>query len=50
MISELLNEEGFAVDKKNIIIEDPIKTCDIFTVTLKIGEDTTEIKLWVVAK
>lgn len=50
MIAELLQEEGFRVEKKQIIIEEPIKTCDIFSLDVKIGEDTAQIKLWVVAK
>ncbi len=50
MVAALLQEDGFAVEKKHIIIDDPIKTCDIFNIGIRIGEDETQIRLWVVAK
>ena len=50
MIADLLRDEGFDVDKKHILIEEPIKNCDIFSITVKIGEETGQFKLWVVAK
>jgi len=50
VIAEMFREEGFEVDKKNIIIEEPIKRCDIFNVEVKIGGNSARVKLWVVAK
>ncbi|MFC1582933.1 50S ribosomal protein L9 [Planctomycetota bacterium] len=50
MVADMLKDEGFELDKKHIIIEDPIKTCDIFSVAIKIGEEDAAFKLWVVAK
>lgn len=50
MIADVLKNEGFDIDKKHIIIEEPIKNCDIFSISVKIGEEQTQFKLWVVAK
>jgi len=50
MIADVLKNDGFDIDKKNIIIDEPIKNCDIFSISVKIGEEQTQFKLWVVAK
>ena len=50
MVTDMLKDEGFELDKKHIVIEDAIKTCDIFNIAIKIGEDNATFKLWVVAK
>jgi large subunit ribosomal protein L9 len=48
-ISSLLKEKGFNIDKKKIILEEPINSLGIFTVEIKLHpEVTTRVKLWVV--
>jgi large subunit ribosomal protein L9 len=51
MISELLAKEGITVDRRNIILEEPIKSLGVFTVPVKIASDVVaNLKLWVVKK
>lgn len=51
MISELLSKEGITVDRRNIILEEPIKSLGVFTVPVKIASDVVaSLKLWVVKK
>lgn len=48
-ISSLLKEKGFNIDKKKILLEEPINSLGIFTVEIKLhAEVTTRVKLWVV--
>jgi len=48
-ISNLLSEKGFTVDKRDIILEDPIKALGIYNVAIKVAKDVeTEVKLWVI--
>lgn len=50
-ISRALEEEGFPVDKKCIIINDSIKTLGIFDCIIRIlPEVETKIKIWVVKR
>ncbi|MGR3220826.1 MAG: 50S ribosomal protein L9 [Candidatus Anammoxibacter sp.] len=49
MISDTLKEEGFDVSANMIIIDEPIKQCDVYNVVVAISaEIKTKIKLWVV--
>ncbi|HOV92375.1 MAG TPA: 50S ribosomal protein L9 [Candidatus Kapabacteria bacterium] len=49
LISEKLAELNFNIDKRNIIIDEPIKTLGIFDVKIKLHTDvTTTIKVWVI--
>jgi len=51
MISELLAKEGIAVDRRNIVLDEPIKSLGVFTVPVKIATDVVaSLKLWVVKK
>jgi len=51
MISELLKNEGIDVDRRNIILEEPIKALGVFTVPVKVARDVVaSLKLWVVKK
>jgi large subunit ribosomal protein L9 len=44
-----LKNEGIAVDKKKILLDEPIKNLGIFTVPIKIhSEVTANLKVWVV--
>ena len=48
-ISTLLEEKGFTVDKRDILLEEPIKALGIYNISIKVHQEVkTEIKLWVV--
>jgi len=48
-IANALAEQGFSVDRKNIILEEPIKELGIFTVPVKIYHEIfANIKVWIV--
>ncbi len=51
MIAELLLKEGVEVDRRNIILDEPIKALGVFTVPVKVVKDVVaSLKLWVVKK
>ena len=51
MIAELLNKEGIEVDRRNILLDEPIKALGVFTVPVKVVKDVVaSLKLWVVKK
>ena len=48
-VAEALTKEGFSIDKRRIVLDDPIKTLGIYTVPIRIHpEVTAELKVWVV--
>jgi large subunit ribosomal protein L9 len=48
-IEEFLKENGIAVDRKKILLEEPIKNVGVFTVPIKLHpEVTAHLKVWVV--
>jgi len=48
-IAEAIEKEGFSIDKRKILLVDPIKTLGIYTVPVKLHpEVTAELKVWVV--
>ena len=48
-IGESLKVEGIEVDRKNIVLDEPIKTLGIYTVPIKLHpEVTAQLKVWVV--
>jgi len=48
-IQNALKAEGYVVDKKKILLEEPIKELGIYTVTIKLHQDVTaNLKVWVV--
>ena len=50
-IAKALDVEGFSVDKKDIMLENPITELGIFDVNIKLHpEVTAKIKLWVAKK
>jgi len=50
-IAKALEVEGFSINKKNIVIEQPIGELGIFDVGIKLHpEVTTKIRLWVTKK
>ncbi len=50
-IVELLNAEGVSVEKKNVLLDEPIKSLGVYTVPVKIEKDLiANVKLWVIRK
>ena len=50
-IAALLQQQGVIVDKRAIILENPIKVLGVYTVPVKIDKDVTaNLKLWVIKK
>jgi large subunit ribosomal protein L9 len=48
-VAAALEKEGFAIDRKQITIEEPIKTLGIYTLPVKLHpEVTAALKVWVV--
>lgn len=48
-VAEALEKEGFSIDKRKILLEEPIKTLGIYTVPVKIHPEVNgELKVWVV--
>jgi len=48
-IAAFLEKEGFGLDKRKIILEEPLKALGIYTVPVRLHpEVTAEIKVWVV--
>lgn len=48
-ISDLLKKEGIKVDKKNVLLDEPIKTLGLYTVPVKLYRDVqAEVKLYVI--
>jgi len=48
-IAAALEAEGVTVDRKRIVISEPIKTVGVFTVQIKLyGGESSDLKVWVV--
>lgn len=48
-IADLLAEKGYNVDKRHIILNEPIKALGVYDIPVKLHTDVTaEVKLWVV--
>ncbi len=48
-IVELLTDKGFDIDRKKILLDEPIKALGIYTIPIKLhSEVEAKIKLWVV--
>ncbi|MDZ4746208.1 MAG: 50S ribosomal protein L9 [bacterium] len=51
MIAQELELRGFNIDRRNIIIDEPIKTLGIFDVKVKLHHDVVApLKVWVIAQ
>jgi large subunit ribosomal protein L9 len=51
MIAECLKAEGIEVDKKKIVLEEPIKTLGVFDVEIKLHPEVkAQARIWVVKK
>lgn len=50
-VAEMLEAEGILVDKRNINLEDPIKSLGVYTIPVKIEKDiVANVKVWVIRK
>ena len=48
-IAELLKEEGFEIDRKKIVLENPVKALGVYAIEIRLHpEVTATVKLWVV--
>jgi len=48
-IADLLKEKGFDIDKKKILLSEPIKALGIYTVAVKLHtEVSADVRVWVV--
>ncbi len=48
-IAKLLKDEGFDIDKRDILLDEPIKALGIYTVPVKLHKDVdAEVKVWVI--
>ncbi len=48
-ISNALREQGFEVDKRKIVLEEPLKALGVYTVGIRIFQDAqAKVKVWVV--
>ena len=48
-IAEYLEKEGIALDKRRILLEEPIKALGIYTIPVKLHADVQgEVRVWVV--
>ena len=48
-IGQALKAQGFDVDKRKIVLDEPLKALGVYTVTVKIYQDAqAKVKVWVV--
>jgi large subunit ribosomal protein L9 len=50
-LAKFLKSEGYTIEEKNILLDQPIKSLGVYTVDLKLHpEVTAKIKVWIVKK
>ena len=50
-VVDLLGAEGISIDKRNVQLEEPIKSLGVYTVPIKVEKDViANVKLWVIRK
>ncbi len=48
-ISDLLKEKGYEIDKRKVLLDEPIKALGIYTVSVKLHTDVeAKVRVWVV--
>jgi large subunit ribosomal protein L9 len=48
-IADLLKESGFEIDRKKIVLDEPLKALGVFDIPIKLHSDVeAKIKVWVV--
>ncbi len=50
-VSDALKDEGVTIDKKDVIIEEPIKKLGVYQITVKVHPEVkASLRLWIVKK
>jgi large subunit ribosomal protein L9 len=50
-IAELLRNQGFEIDKRKIILDEPLKALGVYTIPIRVYKDVeAKVKVWVVKK
>lgn len=50
-IADLLKKQGYDIDRKKIILEEPLKALGVYTIPIKLHTDVeARVKVWVVKK
>ncbi len=50
-VATLIEEQGFQIDRRKILLDDPLKALGVYTIEIKLAKDVTAaVKLWVVKK
>jgi large subunit ribosomal protein L9 len=50
-IASLIEKQGIEIDRRKIILEEPLKALGVYTIEIKLATDVTaNVKLWVVKK
>lgn len=50
-IAELLNNQGFEIDKRKIALDEPLKALGVYTIPIRLYSDVeAKVKVWVVKK
>lgn len=50
-IADLLKKQGYDVDRKKIVLEEPLKALGVYTIPIKLHTDVeARVKVWVVKK
>jgi large subunit ribosomal protein L9 len=50
-IAELLTNQGFDIDKRRIILDEPLKALGVYTIPVRLYKDVeAKVKVWVVKK
>lgn len=48
-IADFLAKEGFEVDKRNVLLDEPIRQLGVYTIEIKLhGDVSAQLKVWVV--
>ena len=50
-IAKLLSEQGFEIDRRKILLDEPLKALGVYTIEIKLATDVVAaVKIWVVKK
>ena len=50
-IASLLQHQGFEIDRRKIMLEEPLKALGVYTIDIKLASDVVaHVKLWIVKK
>ena len=50
-MAKLLSDQGFEIDRRKIMLEEPLKALGVYTIDIKLASDVVAaVKLWVVKK